>query len=512
MPAKRTTTKRATKTTATKKATAKKTRAKGTAARASSTKPRVRVRTYRHGLGDCHLLTFRGPDGKPFHVLIDFGVVNRTKDPELVMTPVARDIAKETGGVLDLVIATHQHTDHLSGFKQAAAELAPGKVTMKRLWLAWTEDPGNDLGKQIQDELVKKLTAVRLAARQLAATNAPAAARIQGTLDFFSPGVAGEDTQEILDDLQGREDVEVDYHEPGDLLELPGVPNVRVYVLGPPSDPAALKVTNPRKTKHEGYELAADAGGFVDALGVGDDASEAERSQPFAVRHRRREAEMARDDFFRRRYLGLDGADDADDADEAQELARRRIDTSWLEAAEQLALALGDYTNNTSLALAFELIDTGDVLLFPGDAQIGSWNTWPKLEWTITEGNRTRTVRIGDLLKRTVFYKASHHASHNGTLSGRAENAFGLEQMTHKDLVCVVPVDLKMSKAMNWDRTLPWQPLLTRLGEVTRGRLILTDRAAVAPVASKLTALSPAERKRFAKAVTVTEQYIEFTR
>ena len=84
--------------------------------------------------------------------------------------------------------------------------------------------------------------------------------------------------------------------------------------------------------------------------------------------------------------------------------------------------------------------------------------------------------------------------------------------MTHRDLVCVVPVDVKMSKAMNWDRTLPWQPLLTRLGEMTRGRLILTDPASAAPEAAALTLLSPAERKRFAKAVTVTEQYVDFTR
>jgi hypothetical protein len=511
MPAKRTP---ATKSAATKsaaaKTTARKAAAKKTAAKKSAKaakKPRVRVRTYRHGLGDCHLVTFRRPGATPFHVLIDFGVVNRTRDPETVMTPVARDIAKECGGVLDLVIATHQHTDHLSGFKQAAAELAPAKLTMKRLWLAWTEDPGNDLGKQIQDELVKKLAAVRLAVRELVDAGSPAAARIQGTLDFFSPGVAGEDTQEILDALQARDGIEVDYHQPGDLLQLPGVPGVRVYVLGPPSDPAALKVTNPRKTKHEGYELAADAAGFVDALGVTGDADDEERSQPFAPRHRRPEAEMARDEFFQRHYFG-DGAD----PDDRRDLARRKIDTSWLEAAEQLALALGDYTNNTSLALAFELEDTGEVLLFPGDAQIGSWNSWPKLEWTVTEHGTTRTVRIGDLLKRTVFYKASHHASHNGTLSGRAENAFGLEQMTHRDLVCVVPVDLKMSKAMNWDRTLPWQPLLTRLGEMTRGRLILTDRAAEPPLASKLALLSPAERKRFAKALTVTDEYVDYTR
>jgi hypothetical protein len=492
--------------------------------------PRVRVRTYRHGLGDCHLLRFRAPDGKAVHVLIDFGVVNRTKDPETVMKPVAMDIAKESGGVLDLVIATHQHTDHLSGFKQAQDELDPAKVEMKRLWLAWTEDPANPLGKKVKDDLVKKLTAVRLAAKQLAATDSAAAARIQGTLDFFSPGVAGEDTQEILDALQARPDVEIDYHSPGDLLELPGVPNVRVYVLGPPSDPAALRVTNPRKTKHEGYEvaqLAAEASGFVDALDATLTEAAAERSFPFDARHRRAEAAIRGDAFFQQYYFGsadpstaLGMTEDvipserseSRDPHEQETFKRRQIDSSWLIAAEELALALGDYTNNTSLALAFEFIDTGDVLLFPGDAMIGSWNTWPKLAWTITENGSTRTVKIGDLLARTVFYKASHHASHNGTLSGLGEGAFGLEQMTHRDLVCVVPVDRKMSKAMNWDRTLPWQPLLTRLGEVTRGRLILTDVEEPPPMAATLAALSPAERKRFAKAVVVKNGWVDYTR
>jgi hypothetical protein len=213
---------------------------------------------------------------------------------------------------------------------------------------------------------------------------------------------------------------------------------------------------------------------------------------------------MKNEEFFTTHYGSADTQD--------PELERRKIDKAWLESAEQLALALGDYTNNTSLALAFEFIDTGEVLLFPGDAQIGSWNTWPKLEWKITEGGSTRTVRIGDLLARTVFYKASHHASHNGTLSGRAEGAFGLEQMTHRDLVCVVPVDLEMSEKMNWDRTLPWQPLLTRLGEMTRGRLILTDVKAKPPDDDALRLLSAAERKRFDKQVKIEGLYIEYTR
>jgi hypothetical protein len=495
MPAKR--------TTASRKSVAKKAPAK----RASSSK-RVTIRTYRHGLGDCHLLSFAKPGGGRCHVLIDCGVVNRTKDPVPLMTEVARDVASVSGGVLDVVIATHQHTDHLSGFKQAEAVFDPARLTMKRLWMAWTEDPENDLGRKIQKDLVKKLTAVRLAAERLRGVADATADRIQGTLDFFSPGVAGEDTQEILDLLQGRPDVECEYHSPGDLLALPGVPNVRVYVLGPPTDPKALKVTNPRKTKHEGYEeaqLAADADGFVAALAGDEDPADLERCFPFDARYRHDESTMRDDPFFRRHYFGEDEA-------YADAMAKRTIDASWLQSAEQLALALGDYTNNTSLALAFEFIDTGDVLLFPGDAQIGSWNTWPDLEWQVRDAGATRTVRIGDLLARTVFYKASHHASHNGTLSGLAEGAFGLEQMTHRDLVCVVPVDLEMSKAMNWDRTLPWQPLLDRLERITRGRLILTDGLITPPKASALERLSAAERKRFASAVKVQKTHVEYTR
>ena len=423
------------------------------------------------------------------------------------MTEVAQDIAEVCGGVLDVVVATHQHTDHLSGFRQADAVFEPKKMKMKRLWLAWTEDPRNGLGRRIQKELIKKLAAVRVAAQRLIGVSNATRGRIQGTLDYFSPGVAGEDTQDILDALKERPDVEIEYHTPGDLLELPGVPNVRVYVLGPPTDVNALKVTNPRKSKREGYEqaqLAADADGFVAALRT-ETGAEAELSFPFDQQYRLDEGGITADPFFGKYYFGEDDVSQ-------HELARRRIDTSWLESAEQLALALGDYTNNTSLALAFEFVDTDDVLLFPGDAQIGSWNTWPNLEWKIETGGVTKSVRIGDLLARTVFYKASHHASHNGTLSGLGERAFGLEQMTHRDLVCVVPVDVKMSKAMNWDRTLPWQPLLDRLRAITRGRLILTDRKVRPPAARELRMLSVTERKRFAEEVTISDQYVEYRR
>jgi len=173
-------------------------------------------------------------------------------------------------------------------------------------------------------------------------------------------------------------------------------------------------------------------------------------SYPFEKWHRRSAKTMRQNKFFKEHYF-------------PKSQAWRRADNYWLTCAEQLALALNDFTNNTSLALAFEFIDSGKVVLFSGDAQIGSWLTWADLAWNVIDPNGAkRNVKVADLFPRVVFYKGSHHASYNGTLTGYVDGV-GLEEMTHPDLVCVVPVDRAMSKEMGWDRTLPWTPLLTRL-------------------------------------------------
>ena len=54
----------------------------------------------------------------------------------------------------------------------------------------------------------------------------------------------------------------------------------------------------------------------------------------------------------------------------------RRIDADWLGIAADLAMQLDRGVNNTSLVLAFEFIDSGRVVLFPGDAQVGNWLSW----------------------------------------------------------------------------------------------------------------------------------------
>jgi len=143
----------------------------------------------------------------------------------------------------------------------------------------------------------------------------------------------------------------------------------------------------------------------------------------------------------------------------------RTIDDAWMEQAETLALYLDEFTNNSSLALAIELVDSRKVLLFAADAQIGNWVSWNEIVW------EQQGVTTDQLLARTVFYKVGHHASHNATLV----EAF--EKMNHPDLVAFIPVhkrDPNITKKKNpWK--MPARNLLKRIQEKTSNRVLQMD-------------------------------------
>src|SRR4051812_44158278 len=110
-----------------------------------ATNPAVRIRMYRQGLGDCFLVTF-SPDDQPKHMLIDCGTLGATTT-QVSMTDVVKDIVDECGGTLDVLIATHEHKDHLSGFNSELEAFNGLKVL--RAWTAWTEDGSDELAQQI---------------------------------------------------------------------------------------------------------------------------------------------------------------------------------------------------------------------------------------------------------------------------------------------------------------------------------------------------------------------------
>jgi hypothetical protein len=448
---------------------------------------------YRQGLGDCFLLTFWTGE-QPAHVLIDCGVLKGTEDAQTRMQNVAHSVLETTGGHVDVLVATHEHWDHLSGFLQA--EEVFNTVSVDEVWLAWTEDPDDELAQELRKRKARALHAVAAAARQLTAADDQgakrAATRVSGLLDFQGDlGVEGRPTTgKALDWVKSRQTAAVRYLRPGDQLDdVAGLTGVRIYVLGPPHDRRLIKRSDPSSKHSEVYELAGDASadlGFFAAAAAleGEGPSE---EQPFDEWFRVSEAEARAESFFAEYY-------------HAPGDYWRQIEHDWLGVAGRLALQLDSDTNNTSLVLAFELSDEGRVLLFPGDAQVGNWLSWEALEWKIKKGAETRTVRSQDLLTRTVLYKVGHHGSHNATLRER-----GLELMASGDLTAMIPVNRETAKKMDWK--MPFPPLYRRLHEKTSGRILDAENG----LETNTGVLSPEDWSRFAERTDVQEGWLDYT-
>jgi hypothetical protein len=252
--------------------------------------------------------------------------------------------------------------------------------------------------------------------------------------------------------------------------ELPEGAAARVYVLGPPRDESLLARYGPSRQNGGAYEkslaLNEESAFYAAALGAGeeslsrDDAELKNLSFPFDRMYRVAMDEAKKDPFFRERYF-----DNGDDW--------RRIDADWLDYACDLALQLDSDIDNTSLALAIELLPSGKVLLFPADAQLGDWLSWNGYDWR-SEEEEDGEPTVAGLLRRTVVYKVGHHASHNVALREQ-----GLELMESPELVALVPVDEEMARQPKggcpegWD--IPSPSLLARLVQKTRGRVVRAD-------------------------------------
>ncbi|ACB96424.1 hypothetical protein [Beijerinckia indica] len=128
-------------------------------------------------------------------------------------------------------------------------------------------------------------------------------------------------------------------------------------------------------------------------------------------------------------------------------------------------MQLDDKTNNTSLVLAFEFVDTKRVLLFAADAQIGNWLSWQNANWQVDGG----VVTGPDLLARTVYYKVGHHGSKNATAREK-----GLELMKSPDLSAFIPTNKHDAQQVHWGE-MPYDKLLTALGERCAGRVVRAD-------------------------------------
>jgi hypothetical protein len=408
------------------------------------------VRMYRQGLGDCFLVSLPREDGRgDAHIMIDCGVLLATKNAAEKLNAVVNDIADVTGGKVDLLVVTHEHWDHLSGFLQAREAL--DRISFANVWMSWAENPADPQAQALEARRAQMVATLRLAEARLGLAGAPETEVLGGLLSFF--GAAGRSTRDALNAARARApDGRPRYAEPGEEpTVLPGT-NVRIFVLGPPRDEAFLRRSAPSKSNPETYGFGM-AGFPLDEVARCLDADEPDR--PFAARWCI-PMEVARAQPFFRRLI--DGPDEA----------WRRIDLAWLEGAVDLALQLDRDTNNSSLALAIEL-PGGEVLLFAADAQVGNWLSWQGLAW----GAGDARVTAEDLLSRTVLYKVGHHGSHNATLRD-----LGLERMKRLR-TAMVPVDEEVARRQGWDQ-MPLPSLMARLSELTGGRILRSDAPAPA--------------------------------
>lgn len=456
--------------------------------RAPATGQRLRVRMYRQGLGDCFLLSFLGWR-EPRHVLVDCGVIAGTPDGTARMRRVANDISAASAGRLDLVVMTHEHWDHVSGFQQARDIF--DAIGFGEVWAAWTENPADTEAVQLDRARQRALLALEAGIAQVGAA-APDDLRPVVELLGFAGIELGADgrtpqrtggTREARDYVleRGRRAGSVlRYLEPGDgPLAVADVEGVRVYVLGPPRG-AMLRKTVGSVGRGEVYGLFGDASGpfAAFALGLAENRTAFDGDDtdaPFRLFDDSMGIDLAAID--RKDWPTLNAftgyfAPVSDDPRWFPEPVHwRQIEDVALGVAEALALQLDNATNNTSLVLAFELPD-GKVLLFPGDAQIGSWLSWAELRWPRDAPAGTPgTVGVGDLLARTVLYKVGHHGSHNATL-----RKGGLLTMTSPELVAMLPVDERFAhESKGWTR-MPLAALLDELRARTQGRLIRSDQ------------------------------------
>ena len=528
----------AAKKTATKKVAAKKVAAKKVTAKKTTTAAagmpndvKVRVRMYRQGLGDCFLLTFF-TGAQPAHILIDCGSIGE-QTTGVKLDQVGADIVAATKGRLAMLIATHEHQDHLNGFLKNQAIFDPPGFTVDRVWQAWTEDKSDDVAKGLmkyKNDLVNAV-ALALSAMEAQTKRAPGLpgtteakalnVAVRGLLEFAGGPPAGAplaaaglstSVDQAMDWVTNRASNTDKFLKPGMVMEPAWLPGVRVYVLGPPRDKAKINTLGQHGDPNL-YELTAQASAdfsscasfavsvapFTDyrASLEGDDRALFERRLPFDPRFR---VEITDDDAFRATYAAY--------YDQAE--SWRRVDNDWLSANGSLALQLDNATNNTSLVLAFELIADNRVLLFPADAQLGNWLSWDDVTFKVNDNGTMKDVTAADLLGRTVFYKVGHHSSFNATMKEK-----GLERMRRDDLVAMIPLDSTTAEN-KWEATSwPATKVYAALCEHTVGRVLRSDtgwpKTADRPLGIAKTTWDAARKKvESDKVIAVGPLFIDF--
>jgi beta-lactamase superfamily II metal-dependent hydrolase len=375
----------------------------------------IAIRMYNVGFGDCFLIRLPSPD-RDRKILIDCGVHPSGPGPReirAVVEQIASDVMEDGRPEIDVVIASHRHADHVSGFKTALWD----EVIVHEVWMPWTENPRDAEARRILETQSK--TAANLAAVPGLAADALALANNSLTnaaaMQTLHEGFRGQPLRRFLPPRRrDRATFTVDT-----------LPGVVVHAMGPSRDPEIIRDMDPP----EGASYLLLSANSQTASGL----------PPLAF-----DSEWIIDElelWQKKPHLVL----------KSWEIGTLR-NLGQLDALS-VAVSLEKAINGTSLMLMFQIGKA--YLLFPGDAQ---WGTWQRAladpEWR-------------DLLAKTTFYKVGHHGSHNATPKAFVNEVLGTAFWA---MACT------RAGTLTWD--IPRKPLLQALRKKCP-QVIRSDRADV---------------------------------
>ncbi len=403
----------------------------------------IRVRMYRVGFGDFFLLSLR-KDTKVEHILIDCGVHAK---PTNSIADAIEQLRVDTNGKIALIIMTHRHADHISGFASGATTFR--QFTVGQVWMPWFENRSDPKAIRFQANLAAVATKLQLAFAARADRGddqfLSMAENITGTLDIA--GISSNDVAlETLHSGFADGKTKVQYLTAGDAPELPpSLVDVGLVaqILGPPSDPALIS------------QMDGKAHQYLTELDAAIDAESGTMSGP----------------IFDADFEGDPGGFDAADLGTG---GLPRIEKAIADAQPDVVRAIAaqadNTVNNQSVVVLFTF--NGKKLLFAGDAQWGNWQNFLFGGALGAPGHTKLTPEAIDILKSIDFYKVGHHGSTNATPID------ALEAMRNGIVAMCSTAVGAYGKVANKSEV-PRIPLMEALAKKTDGKLARSDQVAV---------------------------------